>query len=237
MENITFDHRVYNEVMYIIMDEEDSLDYVKTCVEDDISKAVWKTHGKSTTDWAKYAHAHNLWYTTTVYDDGVPYCYIVNNEEMIEVYFLDERLFEFVFMAYRKMDNGKMFLSKVYVRAYMYKEKKALHDLKKDINMVFTPKGNLTVTTRRFTRDGSVKVETDVEEAAHPVNVSQNWKNIPEYGKYDELLNYEEIIKPGDLLNGIDPTAPAPVEDPEDTDPKGDGTPTNKWLPPDWNKN
>lgn len=30
------------------------------------------------------------------------------------------------------MDEEKMFLSKVYIREYLYKEKKALPDLKKD---------------------------------------------------------------------------------------------------------
>lgn len=79
------------------MDEVDSLDNIKTRVEDDVPKGIWKRHGRSTEDWAKYAHSNNLWYPTTVYKDDEPYYYIVNGEEYIEVYFLDERLFEYIY--------------------------------------------------------------------------------------------------------------------------------------------
>lgn len=236
MNNYRYDHRFYNPVMNIIMDEIDSLDNIKTRVEDDIPKGIWKSNGKSTEDWAKYAHSNNLWYPTTVYKDDEPYCYIVNGEEYIEVYFLDERLFEYIYMAYKKMDEEKMFLSKVYIREYLYKEKKALADLKKDKKMVFSPKGKLTVTTENIIREPSVKIEREIEEAAHPVNVSQNWKNIPKYDHYEDILNYEDIIKPGDLLKGVDTSALAPEAESNDIDPDN-GTKNNRWLPPDWNKN
>lgn len=80
-------------------------------------------------------------------------------------------------------------------------------------------------TTENIIREPSVKIEREIEEAAHPINVSQNWKNIPKYDHYEDILNYEDIIKPGDLLKGVDTLAPAPKAE------------SNKWLPPDWNKN
>lgn len=43
---MTFDHRFYNDVRYSIMDEEKSLNNIKTRVEDDVSKAIWEEHGK-----------------------------------------------------------------------------------------------------------------------------------------------------------------------------------------------
>ncbi|GAA4207944.1 hypothetical protein GCM10022289_31130 [Pedobacter jeongneungensis] len=46
MNNITFDHKFYNDVRYSIMDEEKSLNNIKPRVEDDISKAIWKEYGK-----------------------------------------------------------------------------------------------------------------------------------------------------------------------------------------------
>lgn len=85
-------------------------------------------------------------------------------------------------------------------------------------------------------REPSVKIEKEVEEAALPVNVSQNWKDIPKYGHYNDILNYEDIIKPGDLLKGIDTSAPAPKAESNVIDPDN-GTKNNRWLPPDWNKN
>ena len=235
MKNIEVTHRVYNEVLYTIMNEEDSLSYIKTVTEDDISKAIWKEHGKTTQNWAKYAHAHHLWYPVTIYDNNNPYAYISYGSEFIEVYFLDERLFEYIYMAYRIVDEEKMFLSKIYIREYMYEEKEDLQDLKKDMTLIFSQNGNLTLTTETIIREPSVKIEREEKEAAHPVNVSQNWKKIPNYGEYDELLDYESIIKPGDLLKGIDTSAGPPTSDNEAD--QSDGKSNHPWLPKDWSKN
>jgi len=106
------------------------------------------------------------------------------------------------------MNTEKMFLSNVYVREYYYRKNKPLQDLKKDIDMIFTIEGGLRVTTRNFIREETVQVIEDNMEAAHPVNVTQNWKSIPKYGEYDEICNYESVIKPGDLLRGIDSMPP-----------------------------
>ncbi|MCX2449966.1 hypothetical protein OQX61_01665 [Pedobacter sp. PLR] len=235
MNNIRFDHRFYNDVRYSIMDEEKSLANIKTRVEDDISKGIWKEYGKRTEDWAKYAHAHHLWYPTTIYKNNKPYAYISNGAEYIEVYFLEERMFEYIYMAFKKIDTEKMFLTKIYIRSYSNKADKPLMDLERDINLIFSQKGGLNVRERTFLREDKVKVIEENKEAAHPVNVSQNWKKIPKYGEYDELLYYESIIKPGDLLNGVDINAPVPSPeinmDPEDV--KND----HPWLPKDWNKN
>jgi hypothetical protein len=202
MNNITFDHRFYNDVRYSIMDEEKSLNNIKTRVEDNISKTIWKEHGKTTDDWARYAHAHHLWYPTTVYKDNEPYAYIVNTEKTVHVKILDERLFWTVSILFKKGNNGLMFLSEVWIRSYAGKNIEMLKDLLKDQHLVFTPKGNLSVTTETIIREPSLKIEREKKEAAHPINVSQNWKKIPNYAEYDELLDYESIIKPGDLLKG-----------------------------------
>lgn len=102
--------------------------------------------------------------------------------------------------------------------------------------MVFNSNGKLTVTTENIIREPSVKIEKEVEEVALPVNVSQNWKDIPKYGHYNDILNYEDIIKPGDLLKGIDASAPAPKAESNVIDPDNSAK-NNRWLPPDWNKN
>jgi len=230
-----FDHRIYNSLMLSIMNEKNSLDDIKDLVAGDIKKEVWKIHGKSTSDWAKYAAANNLWYPVTVYKDDMPQCYIIISKEFIEVQFLDERMFGYVYMAYKKMDSEKMFLSNVYVREYYDRKNKPLQDLKKDIDMIFSVEGGLSVTTRHFIREESVKVIEDNMEATHPVNVSQNWKSIPKYGEYDEISNYGDIIKPGDLLRDIDTSLKSPVAEDDEVDP--DSTKENKWLTPDWNKN
>jgi len=232
---IKFNHHIYNSLMLTIMNEEDSLDDIKDLVAEDITKEVWKKHGKSTIEWAKYAADNNLWYPVTIYKDHNPHCHIIISDDLVEVRFLDERLFEYVYMAYKKMDAEKMFLVKVYVREYYHKNDKPLKDVKKDIYMIFSVEGGLNVRTRDFIREESVKVIEDNMEAAHPVNVSQNWKSIPKYGEYDEISNYEDVIKPGDLLRDIDTSLKSPVSQDDEVNP--DSTKENKWLPPDWNKN
>ena len=114
-------------------------------------------------------------------------------------------------MAYKKIDAEKMFLVKVYVREYYHKNDKPLKDVKKDIYMIFSVEGGLNVRTREFIREETVQVIEDNMEAAHPVNVTQNWKSIPKYGEYDEISNYEDVIKPGDLLRDIDTSLKSPV--------------------------
>ena len=49
---IKFNHHIYNSLMLTIMNEEDSLDDIKDLVAEDITKEVWKKHGKSTIEWA-----------------------------------------------------------------------------------------------------------------------------------------------------------------------------------------
>ena len=227
-----FNHHMYNSLMLSIMSEEDSLDNIKDLVAGDITKEIWKIHGKSTGEWAKYAAANNQWYPVTVYRENNPFCYIIISKALVEVWFLDERMFEYVYMAYKKMDPDNMFLSNVYVREYYHLKDKPLPDLKKDINMVFTEEGTLTVTTRDFIREGKLQVIEDNMEAAHPVNVSQNWKQIPKYGEYDDITDYEEIIKPGDLLRDIDTSLKSPGNG-NDME-REETAKANKWLPSDW---
>ncbi|MCX2449964.1 hypothetical protein OQX61_01655 [Pedobacter sp. PLR] len=204
MSIITFDHKFYNNVRYSIMDEEKSLANIKTRVEDDISKGIWKEYGKTTEDWAKYAHAHHLWYPTTIYKDNKPYAYIVNTEKTLHIKFLDERLFWTVSLVFKKEDKEVMFLTEVWVRSYSGKNDEMLKDLLQDQHLVFTPNGNLSVTTAKIIREPSLKIEREEKEAVHPVNVSQNWVKTPKYGAYNDLLDYESLIKPGDLLNDVD---------------------------------
>ena len=189
--------------MLIIINEEDSLDNIKVLVAEDITKEIWKIYGNSTGEWAKYAAADNLWYPVTVYKENNPCCYIIISKTLVEVWLLDERMFESVYMVYKKIDREKMFLSKVYVREYYHKKEKPLQDVKKDINMIFTVEGALNVRTRDFIREDTVRVIEDNMEAAHPVNVSQNWKPISKYGEYNDIIDYEEMIKPGDLMKNL----------------------------------
>jgi len=234
--SIKLNHRLYNDVLYSIMDEKDSLDYIKNVSKDDVPKSIWKEHGKTTEDWARYAHENNLWYPTTVYRNDLPYAYISNGSEYVEVYFLDERMFEYIYMAYKKIDAEKLFLTKIYVRSYGNKVDKPLADLEKDINIVFSQKGGLNVRERTFLREERLKVLEENKEAAHPVNVSQNWKKKPKYGEYEELLDYESIIKPGDLLRGIDTSLLNPPTD-ENSNLENEKKDNHWQLPPGWKKN
>jgi hypothetical protein len=205
MEKLTHDYRFYNDTMYVIMDEPDTLENVKTWMDGEISKDVWKKNSKSTFEWAKYAHANNWWYPITIYENAAPKCYMVNTPTTFHVKFLDERLFWYISMVYKKVESERMFLSEIWVREYMHKYQEDLHDLKTDMHFVFTPKGELSITTEKIIREPKVSIQRQEKEAAKPVNVSQNWQKIPAFGDYYYLTDYEKIIKGGDLIKEMPP--------------------------------
>lgn len=203
MKNYTHDYRDYNTVSYKIMDEKGSLDNFKDELARDLSKAEIKEHGKTTEQLAKYCHGKNVYYPITIYENGIPICFMENYTKVFAVRILDERLFWYVDMGYKKDTDGRMFLYEIWIREYMHKEATMLHDLKGDQHFEFTTKGGLKITTETIIREGETKIERTIEEAKKPINVSKNWQKIPEFGDYYYLADYKNIIKAGDFLKEI----------------------------------
>ena len=190
------------------MEEAKTLEKIKEKFKKSLPSEEFKKNTQSAESWARYAHKNNLWYPVAAFKDGEPHCYISHGEKFIEVYFLDERMFEYIYMAYRKYNEAgekykdeKMFLTKIYVRKYNYKEVKLLQDLNSDQAMIFTPEGKLTVRNSRIFREPSVRIQEEEFEAKEPVNVSHNWLPIPKFGEYEYLCYYSKILKEGDLVN------------------------------------
>lgn len=196
-------YNLYNETALEIMSEEKTLKRIKINFEDEIGKSILKENTSSTLDWAKYAHQNNLWYPVTIYKNNIPEVYISYGSEYVIVYFLDKRLFEVMSLTFKKT-NDLLFLTKIYTRVYNNIESKPLQDLKEDKSILFTEDGNLTVTTNVIIREETAKIYEEVLEATHKVDVSKNYIKIPDFGNYDEILDYTNILKPGDLLENTD---------------------------------
>jgi hypothetical protein len=196
MKEIKFN--LYNDVALKIMSEEATLKRIKIKFEDEISKSILKENTLSTLDWAKYAHKNNLWYPITIYKNNFPEVYISYGSEYVIVYFFNKRLFEIMSLTFKKT-NDKLFLTKIYNRTYNDLASKPLQDLKEDKSILFTEDGNLTVTTNEIIRNETVKISEEVLKSTDKVNVSNNYINVPHFGEYDQLLDYTNILKPGDF--------------------------------------
>jgi len=202
----TYKYLQYNEVLLDILDEKRTLINYKIYLDGEIPKSEWKEHSSSTEKWAKHAHLKKLHYPVTVYKKEQPHCFISFSPEFIEVKFLDERMFWFVAMTYkRNLKEGEIFLREVWIREYLYEKEKPLQDLAGDQHLVFTEKGGLTVTKQKIIRIPELKFETENWEADDKVNVSQNWLSEPKFGEYEHLCDFEKVIQPGDLSKPIIP--------------------------------
>lgn len=193
-------YNIYNDIALKILNDEVTLKRIKIKFEDELSKSVLKENTSSPLAWAQYAHANNLWYPITIFNNSIPEIYISYGSEYIVVTFLDKRLFEIMSLTYKKVDENRLFLMKIYLREYNGIAQKPLQDLKNDKKILFTEDGNLTVTTNEFIRNETVTVVEDIVESAEKVNVSHNWIEVPEFGNYDSLCEYNTILKEGDLL-------------------------------------
>lgn len=200
LNNYTHSYMEYNPVMYKIMDETISLRNLKDrLIDDGVATAEIKKHSTSIAQLAEYAHQTGNYYFITIFKNEIPHCFIVNDDTGVTVQFLDERLFWYISMTYMKKTAGQMFLSEIWVREYMHKEDKMLRDLKSDQHFQFSEEGKLWITKETIIREDTVKIQREEREASELVNVSQNWQKIPAFGDYNYLVDYQKIIKPGDL--------------------------------------
>lgn len=196
-------YNIYNDVALKILNDEVTLKRIKIKFEDELSKSVLKENTSSPLAWAQYAHANNLWYPITIFNNNIPEIYISYGSEYIVVSFLDKRLFEIMSLTYKKVDENRLFLMKIYLREYNGIAQKPLQDLKNDKKILFTEDGSLTVTTNEFIRNETVTVVEDIVESVEKVNVSHNWIEAPAFGNDDSLCEYNKILKEGDLLQKI----------------------------------
>lgn len=139
---------------------------------------------------ANFAHVNELIYFVTVFREDLPYCFLDINRGFFRVSFLDE--FRRKYLSYDFTDNFKeinsnrLFLSHV----VFWEFEKNTDKIVKTTSYVFNPNGSLHITER-----DSIKMEQTDKEAQQKIDVSANWEDYPDFGKYEKLIRIERGLK------------------------------------------
>lgn len=137
---------------------------------------------------AKHAHDNKLVYYVTIFENGNPYCHLEINKVFYRVNFLDEHLRKY--MSYDFTDNfkeinpDKLFLSQI-----MYWEFENNTDkMVKITDYIFKADGSFHITERDLIANEQID-----SEAKAKIDVTANWEDYPEFGKYDNLIKKERV--------------------------------------------
>jgi len=135
---------------------------------------------------AKYAHDNQKLYFLTIFENEKPYCYLDINKGFYRVNFLDELVRKY--MSYDFTDNfssidpNKLFLSQI-----MFWEFEGTTDkMVKITDHLFKPDGSFHMTERDLITNEQID-----SEAKNKIDVSSNWEEYPEFGKYESLMRKE----------------------------------------------
>ncbi len=140
---------------------------------------------------AKYAHDNQLLYYVTIFENEKPYCYLEINKGFYRVNFLDQycrTYMAYTFLgtddiAYWRKDYGNRLL----LETIMFWEFEGSTDkMLKITDHIFKPDGSFHITERNL-----ITNEQTDSEAKNKIDVSANWEDYPEFGKYDSLIRTE----------------------------------------------
>ncbi|EPJ3208758.1 hypothetical protein JGC44_01795 [Salmonella enterica subsp. enterica serovar Derby] len=137
---------------------------------------------------AKKKHSHGMPYTALIGSDVKPshVIQVTKNAGWISVGFLDEELREYLLYSFKVLDDERLFLSMAVHREFAEIEGEGA--------------GFLNVsngTTYIFKEDGSAVVREEhfnpykLGESQTTVDVTGNYDQFPEFGKYDSLIRKE----------------------------------------------
>lgn len=137
---------------------------------------------------AQKLHSRGLPYTVLIDSDKEPTCFleVIKNKKMVGVGFLDEQQKEYLMYQFQLVESGNLFLSMAVYREF------AEHD-GEDAGILNVSHG----TTYIFNEDGSAVVREEhfnpykLEESQTTVDVTGNYDQFPEFGKYDSLIRKE----------------------------------------------
>ena len=133
-----------------------------------------------TREQAREAHAARKLYSVLVGSAERPFCFLEINDKFAGVGFLDEKLRETLYYAFQEVEPGTLFLSMATWRRHVG-----------DTDVVAEG------TTHVFSRDGTVKIQTqqfqdNAKSSGHStVDVSANYAPWPVFGEYDDLIRVE----------------------------------------------
>jgi hypothetical protein len=138
---------------------------------------------------ARNAHENGLIYFVTIFENEKPYCFLEINKGFYRVCFLDA--FFRKYMSYDFTDNfrainpDKLFLSSITFWEFEGSTDKTL----KNTDHIFKPDGTFLVIERHLVTNEQIE-----SDAKNKIDVSMNWEEYPEFGKYDSLVRKERVI-------------------------------------------
>jgi hypothetical protein len=136
---------------------------------------------------AKSAHNNQMIYFVTVFENDKPICFLEINKGFYRVNFLDEHLrnymiYDFYGSNYVEVYADKLFLGQIVLTDFKGDTDKVL----KITSHIFKADGSFHITERDLTTNEQID-----SEAKNKIDVSQNWEEYPEFGKYDLLTRKE----------------------------------------------
>ncbi len=137
---------------------------------------------------AASAHQSGLLYTVLLGHVEKPSCFLEINlaVKFIAVNFLDEELKDYLIYKFEGIGEERMFLSEV-----IYKEfKEMTGDVLKTTQYLFQQNGKLVIKEFNL-----VNQETIRKESINPVDISNNWEPVPQFGNYSSISSLDRELK------------------------------------------
>lgn len=151
-------------------------------------KSWFRAKKKPTEIWteqrARAAHVARTLYTAVVVGSNEdPRCFLEVNDKFVGVGFLDDRLRESLYYAFKEVEPGRLFLSMA-----TYREFQSDSDVvTSGTTYIFAQTGTVQIQKQSFNPDR-------MEATSSTIDVSLNYEQRPEFGEYDRLTRIERGI-------------------------------------------
>ena len=140
---------------------------------------------------AKYAHDNQLLYFVTIFENEKPYCYLEINKGFYRVTFFDE--YNRVYMTYTFLGKDdiaewrKNYDNRLLLESIMFWEFEGSTDkMVKISDHIFKPDGSFHIIERDLINNEQID-----SESKNKIDVTSNWEDYPEFGKYESLIRKE----------------------------------------------
>lgn len=136
---------------------------------------------------SRFAHDNKLVYYITIFKNEKPYCFLEINKGFYRVSFLDDlsrtyMSYDFYGSNYEKDYGDKLFLGKITFWEFEGNTDKMI----KITDHIFKTDGTFLMIERDLITNEQID-----SEAKNKIDVSSNWENYPEFGKYESLIRKE----------------------------------------------
>ena len=140
------------------------------------------------------AHEKSQIYYVIIYENEKPYCHLEINKGFYRVNFLDQ--YYRTYMAYtflgkddiaewRKSYDNRLFLETIVFWEFEGNTDKMV----KITDYIFKPDGSFHITERDLITNEQID-----SEAKNKIDVTANWEEYPEFGKYDSLIQKDRNV-------------------------------------------